>query len=257
MDQVTDPESGTARHTSAPGGETADGGSSRCPVVHFDHTSTVHSLDPVASYRALRAQGPVVWSSEHGGYWVLTDYASVFAAARDDETFSSARSAHGGEGLNNVIPKAPVHLHIPVELDPPEHRTYRKIINAVTAPAALDGLRPRIAYWTARFVDDVIEAGQADLATVIGVPAAVTLDWLGMDASQWQRYSHTMHSVLANRPGTDAHAHALAEGIPWMSQQITDAIAARRAQPRDDIVSYLVGAQVDGAPMSDDAAYSI
>ncbi len=257
MDQLTDPGPGGPRHTGAPAGEPRDGGLSRCPVVHFDHTSAEHSLDPVGSYRALRAQGPVVWSPVHGGYWVLTDYASVFAAARDDETFSSARSSHGGEGLNNVIPKAPVHLHIPVELDPPEHRAYRKVINAVTAPAALDGLRPRIAYWTTRFIDDVIEAGRADLATVIGVPAAVTLDWLGMDASQWQRYSHTMHSVLANRPGTPEHAHALADGIPWMSRQITEVIAARRAEPRDDIVSYLVGAQVDGAPMTDDAAYSI
>ena len=88
MDQVTDPESGTARHTSGPAGETCDGGTSRCPVVHFDHTSAEHSLDPVGSYRALRAEGPVVWSPEHGGYWVLTDYASVFAAARDDETLS-------------------------------------------------------------------------------------------------------------------------------------------------------------------------
>jgi hypothetical protein len=149
MDQVTDPESGTARHTSAPGGETGDGWVESLSRGAFrPHKRRALAGPSGVLSRRYGRRGRWCGAPEHGGYWVLTDYASVFAAARDDETFSSARSAHGGEGLNNVIPKAPVHLHIPVELDPPEHRTYRKIINAVTAPAALDGLRARIAYWT-------------------------------------------------------------------------------------------------------------
>ncbi|MBL0005570.1 MAG: hypothetical protein IPP00_16960 [Actinomycetales bacterium] len=160
---------------------------------------------------------------EHGGYWVLTDYVSVRGRAMTRP--SRRRGPRRRRGAEQRHPQGAGHPHIPVELDPPEHRTCRKIINAVTAPGALDWLRCADAYWTTRPVDDVIEAGQADLATVIGVPAAVTPRLARHDASQRQRYLHTMHSVLANWPGTDAHAHALAEGIPWMSQQITDVIA--------------------------------
>ena len=111
---------------------------SSCPVVHFDHHSPEHAADPVASYRALRAQGPVAWSDAHGGYWIISGYDAVFAAARDDDVFSSARTDDGGEGLTVVIPKTPMHLHIPIELDPPAFRPYRKIVNAITAPAAID-----------------------------------------------------------------------------------------------------------------------
>lgn len=228
-----------------------------CPVAHFDHNSPEHSADPVASYAKLRAETPIVWTDAHGGYWVLSDYASVFEAARNDAVFSSGRSSHGGEGLSNVIPKAPVRLHIPVELDLPEHRSYRKILNPVTSPAAVEELRPMIAKWTEWFIDQVIEDGECDLASVIGVPAVVTLDWLGLDANDWQRYSRTLHSVLADSPGSPAHNRSVAVDIPWMEGQITEAIAIRREEPRDDLISHLLAQEVDGEPITDDAAYSI
>ena len=228
-----------------------------CPVVGFDHNSAEHSADPVAVYRTLRAEAPLAWTDAHGGYWVVSDYAGVFAAARDDATFASGRSDHGGTGLNNVIPKAPVRLHIPVELDLPEHRWYRKVINPLTSPAAVEQMQPMIERWTTRFVDDVIEDGTCDLASVIGVPAVVTIDWLGLDVDDWGRYSRALHSVLAHRVGSPEHAHAVEVDIPWMERTITAAIAARRDQPRDDVISILLGAEVDGQPITDDAVYSI
>jgi cytochrome P450 len=227
------------------------------PVVDFDHNSPQHSADPVAVYARLRAEAPVAWTDAHGGYWVLSDYGAVFAAARDDELFSSARGPHGGEGLSNVIPKAPVRLHIPVELDDPEHRSYRRILNPVTSPAAVAELEPMIRRWTTWFIDQVIEDGACDFSSVIGVPAVVTLDWLGLDVTEWRRYSKALHSVLADRAGSPAHTHAVEVDIPWMERQITEAIAERRARRRGDLISHLLAQDVDGTPITDDAAYSM
>jgi cytochrome P450 len=229
----------------------------RCPVTSFDHTSAEHSRDPVAAYRRLRALGPVVRTESHGGYWVFTDYGTVFEAARTDDVFSSARSQHGGDGLATVIPKVPVHLHIPVELDPPDSRPYRKILNPMTTPAAVQRLRPRIGAITTWFIDQVIEQGECDLAAVIGVPAVVTLDWLGMPAADWRRYSAALHAVLADVPGSAEHAHAVEVDIPWMTEQIRAAIAQRRAAPRDDLISWIVSQDVGGAPIGEDDAYSM
>lgn len=228
-----------------------------CPVVPFDHNSAEHSADPVASYAQLRAKAPVAWTEAHGGYWVLSDYDAVFEAARNDAVFSSGRSKYGGKGLSNVIPKAPVRLHIPVELDLPEHRSYRKVLNPVTSPAAVEKLVPMIQHWTTWFIDQVIESGECDFASVIGVPAVVTLDWLGLDVTDWKRYSRALHSVLADSPGSPAHAHAVEVDIPWMERQITEAIAERRKAPVDDLISHLLIQEVDGAPITDDAAYSV
>ncbi len=228
-----------------------------CPVVHFDHNSPEHSQDPVAAYARLRDQAPVAWTEAHGGFWVMSDYASVFDAARDDGVFASGRSSHGGTGLSNVIPKAPVRLHIPVELDLPEHRSYRKIINPLTSPTAVAGLLPMIQSWTTWFVDEVIEDGSCDLASVIGVPAVVTVDWLGLDVADWRRYSAALHSVLAHAVGSPAHTRAVQIDIPWMERTITEAIADRRTSPRDDTITALLAQEVDGEPISEDAVYSI
>jgi cytochrome P450 len=229
----------------------------RCPVVAFDHTSAEHSRDPAGAYRMVREIGPVVRTEAHGGYFVATDYDSVFTAARTEDVFSSARGPLGGDGLATVIPKVPVRLHIPVELDPPLSREYRKILNPVTSPAAIESMLPRIEAWTTWFIDQVIESGECDLAAVIGVPAVVTLDWLGLSTEDWRRYSAALHAVLADRPGSPAHTHAVTVDIPWMTEQVREAIATRRAEPKDDIISWIVGASVNGEPISDDDAYSM
>jgi cytochrome P450 len=63
--------------------------------------------------------------------------------------------------------------------------------------------------------------------------------------------------VLADRAGSLAHTHAVEVDIPWMERQITEAIAERRARPRADLISHLLAQDVDGAPITDDAAYSV
>jgi thiolase-like protein len=181
----------------------------RCPVVHFDHNSAEHAADPVASYRALRNEDPVAYTEAHGGYWVLTGYQAVFEAARDDDVFSSARSSDGGEGLTVTIPKTPMHHHIPIEIDPPDFRKYRKILNAITSPAAIVELIPRIEHHTTWFIDRIIEQGHCDFGDIIGVPAIVTVEWLGLPIEEWSRYSFQHRMVLAAPKGSPDYVTAI------------------------------------------------
>jgi cytochrome P450 len=229
----------------------------RCPIVHFDHNSQEHSADPVASYRKLREAHPVAWSEAHGGYWVLSSYDAVFEAARDDDVFSSARNDYGGEGLTVVIPKTPMHLHIPIEFDPPEFRKYRKVVNPIAAPAAIDRMAPMIKRYTTWFIDQVIEAGECDLAQVIGVPSIVTVDWLGLPVKDWKRYSFAHHAVLAAVPGSEEYERATKVELPALSEQMREVIAARRAEPTGDLISYLVQQEVDGRPLTDEEVFSM
>ena len=229
----------------------------RCPIVHFDHNSQAHSADPVASYRDLRESCPVAWSEAHGGYWILSSYDTVFEAARDDEVFSSARNSYGGEGLTVVIPKTPMHMHIPIELDPPEFRKYRKVVNPIASPAAVERLVPMIKKYTTWFIDQVIESGECDLTRVIGVPSIVTVDWLGLPVKDWARYSFAHHAVLAAVPGSADYERATKVELPALSQQMREVIAARRAEPRDDLISYLVQQEVDDRPLDDEEVFSM
>lgn len=227
------------------------------PVVAFDHNSQEHSADPVASYRALREECPVAWTEAHGGYWVVSGYDGVFEAARDDDVFSSARNSYGGDGLTVVIPKTPMHLHVPIEIDPPEFRGYRKLVNVITAPKAIDRMRELISQYTTWFIDEVIESGDCDLAKVIGVPSIVTVDWLGLPVRDWHRYARLHHATLAAVPGSAEYVQAITVDLPFCSRQMREIIAARRAQQQEDVISYLVSQEVDGRPIENDEVFSM
>lgn len=230
----------------------------RCPVVGFDHHSADHAADPVGAYRELRAQSPVSWTESHGGFWVLADYRSVFEASRDDDVFSSGRhDEYGGPGLSVTIPKAPTAFHIPIELDPPDFRPYRKAVNQVTAPAAVARLDDVIVRFVTGFIDEIIESGDADLAFVAGVPAAVTIDWLGLDPSEYATYVEAMHTLVSAAPGTPEYEHAAEVAVPWVSKTVRAHIAKRRETPTDDATSHFIKVEVDGRPMDDDEIYSI
>ncbi|MFO7192379.1 MULTISPECIES: cytochrome P450 [Thermocrispum] len=230
----------------------------RCPVVQFDHHSAEHAKDHVAIYRKLREETPVAWTEAHGGFWVLSSYQAVFEASRDDDTFSSGRhDEYGGPGLSVTIPKAPTAFHIPIELDPPEFRPYRKVVNQVTAPAAVEKLHDTIKHYVTGFIDTIIEKGEADLAVVAGVPAAVTIDWLGLDPAQYQQYVDAMHTLVSAAPGSPEYQHAAEVAVPWVNKTVREHIAYRRKHPADDATTHFINAEVNGRKMTDDEIYSI
>lgn len=230
----------------------------RCPVTQFDHHSAAHARDHVEIYRQLREESPVAWTEAHGGYWVVSDYDSLFRASRDDDLFSSARhDEYGGPGLSVTIPKAPTAFHIPIEVDPPNFRPYRKAVNQVTAPVAVANLDEVVTHYVTGFVDSIIEQGSADLAIVASVPAAVTLDWLGLDPSEYQNYVDAMHTLVAAAPGSPEYVHAAEVAVPWVSKTVREHIAHRRLHPTDDATTHFINVEVDGRPMDDDEIYSI
>jgi cytochrome P450 len=111
--------------------------------------------------------------------------------------------------------------------------------------------------WTTWFIDEIIETGSCDLASVIGVPAVVTLDWLGLDVSDWRRFTSALHAPLAEMRDSEAYRRAVEEDVPWMQEQINEAIRRRRAEPTGDVISYFLDQSVDGRPITDEEVYSI
>ena len=210
--------------------------------MHFDHHSPEHAADPVASYRALRSRARSRGPRRNGGYWMISGYDAVFAAARDDDVFSSARTTDGGEGLTVVIPKTPMHLHIPIELDPPDFRKYRKVINPITAPAAIERMTRMIDFYTTWFVDQVIEHGECDFTEIIGVPAIVTVDWLGLPVEDWARYARRTGPPRPPR-GSAEYTHAVEVDHPYLAEQMRKTIAARAPEPSDDAISFLLASR--------------
>lgn len=230
----------------------------RTPLIDFDHNSAQHSADTVESFRHARQQAPVAWSEAWGGYWLLSGYDAVFDAARDDDTFSSARHAEFGiTGQAITLPQKPMSEHFPIELDPPDSQKYRSIMNKLITPKQVKVLQPLIDQYVDMFIDELIETGEADFSQLTGVPAIVTITWLGMPLKDWRRHAAFHRAVLAEPVGSDAYQRAVEVEMPYLSDEIEKVIRARRADPQDDAISFIVQQEIDGRPITDDEAFGM
>src|SRR5918996_5343857 len=119
---------------------------------HFDHLSPEIAATLPDTLARMRSLCPVARSDQHGGFWVATRYEDVVRIAQDWETFSSAH------GL--TVPVAPVAVrNLPVEVDPPIQRAYKRLINTYLTPAAVAPWEPAIRVLATRLIDDFVERG--------------------------------------------------------------------------------------------------
>lgn len=215
--------------------------------VDFDHHSTAFANDPWTPLAELRGTCPVAFTGNHDGYWVVTSYDEIKSVAQDDVRFSSA------SGITIPDKKNTGQRSIPIEMDPPEFLAFRKILHPMLSPAAVERLTPVIERFVHAAIDDFIESGECDLVHDLAdpLPAMTTLHKLGLPVEQWRDFSEPMHQVVFLRQGNPARSGAMA-GLKMVSDVLYETIAARRAAPRDDMISYLVGCEVDGRAVTDD-----
>lgn len=228
----------------------------RGPVVDFDLFAPTTREGSDAAWSTVRERCPVAWTEHLGGYWIVSGYEEVAAAFRDWEHFSSARTDPDRCAI--VLSGGPSPLLIPEETDPPDWHAYRRILAALLSPQASERLRPRAAHWVAHHLDQVIETGRCELARDLTcpIPAAVTLEWMGFPRDDWQVISDAFHDLAAFSIGTREHRRAQRAFLPVM-QRVDDELADRWRVPRDDAMSVIAHAEIDGERVSEAVARSM
>jgi cytochrome P450 len=217
--------------------------------VHFDHHSPEFAADPWPQLAELRGTCPVARSDAYGGFWVVTSYEDIKAVALDDATFSSAQSILIPPKLNTK------QRSIPIETDPPIFLEYRRVMQPLFTPQAVDRLEPAIESFVSRAIDEFIEHGHCDLVHDLAdpVPAMTTLHKLGLPIDEWARFAEPLHKTVFLRQGNPLRDGVI-EQLAWIRQTIVSAIAERRKSPRDDMISYLLAAHVGDRPIHDEEA---
>ena len=158
-------------------------------------------------------------------------------------------------GIN--IPDVP-NRATPIEMDPPHFPTFRRLLNPPFAPPATEKLRPRMQVFTDWCLDQVIESGRIDFVVDLAnpMPAMATLAFLGLDVTEWHEFSWPFHDIVACPPETDGWNHAVG-GILDAMAAVGAAIADRRADPRDDLLTYFTQVEIDGERLSDEVIVEI
>lgn len=209
--------------------------------------------DPYPVLAALRAQAPV-HRSRLLNAWVFTRYADAEVILRDHRRFGNdPRKATLSLLQRAMLP--PAHEFSMLVLDPPDHTRLRALVRNAFAPRAVNALESRIRGTMATLLDDIRDPSSFDLMEAVArpLPVMVIAGVLGLPTGDWPRF----------KVWSAQRARLLEPRIGWREgragKRMSRAFAAyvrpvldsRRAAPREDIVSSLVRARKNGAPLSE------
>jgi cytochrome P450 len=212
--------------------------------VDFDHHSPDIAPDPYPAYAQLRDRCPVAWSERHGGFWVLSDYAGVYAASQDDETFRSAPTV--------ALPEQPYGIrNVPIDTDNPETEQLRRILLAGYSPGAVRKLEPQITAMADELIDAFAGAGSCDLVRdyAMPLPARIMLRVIGVDESDWLFYVERIHTIIHGMTGNVQAT--MTAGMELAGRIVEHMNRRRETGDYSGQLGALLTAEIDGEPLSD------
>jgi len=206
----------------------------------------LYVTDPHPLYARLRAEAPVSWNDERG-FWAVATHAAVSAIESDHATFCAGRGILVEE-IGTTYASPPTIMHS----DPPVHTRYRRLVQPGFKPSVVRGLEPVVRARTAALVDRLDAGTPADVVALLGVPLPLQVisEILGVPDDEWERCYEWSEAVI---PGaTDWPEERRAQLMAEMVAYLVGAAKDRRARPRDDVLTQLAQAEVDGEQLSDD-----
>jgi len=205
--------------------------------------------DPHAVFRRLRREDPLPWYPGTGGAWCLLKHADIVTVSRDPARFTSTRGVQIGFSDPDARP-----VGVPptiLEMDPPEHNRYRKLVIKAFTPGATLALETMVRQIARECLEAVDPGEVVDLVDALAVPLPmyVIAEMLGVprsDRADFKRWSDSMIEAGggARSPATDA---SLIEMLGYFQRFLGE----RRRAPKDDLVSTLARAEIDGVNLSD------
>ncbi|MCE7011384.1 cytochrome P450 [Kibdelosporangium philippinense] len=225
---------------------------------------------PHEAFQELRDTAPVSWQDEHAvldwpagpGYWAVTRYADVRHVLRTPEVFSSWL---GATQIRDPEPDDLAFIRrMILNMDPPEHQRLRKIVAAVFTRRRLEQSAAEITARASALLSSVVSRGSCDLPVDVtdDFPLLNLADLLGVPPSDRNLLLRWTNRVIgyqdpehADEVVRDASGKPLNPRSPAMLADMfgyaSELAEYKRKHPRDDLMSALVSATVDGRMLDD------
>jgi cytochrome P450 len=213
----------------------------------IDFSSPHYRRNPFPVYDQLRAAAPLLYDPRTG-LWLLLDHASVRQALTDHAHFSSSLFRAGRSNPDWLI-----------FLDPPRHAKLRSLIGQAFTPRAVAELEPRVRQLSRDLIHTVLPHGTMDLVSEYAtpLPMMVVAELVGIPPNEWPRFRRwsdeilKLSSTLTERAtateAVAAYTGVKAEMGPWLAALQQERIA----HPKDDLLTRLLEAEVDGERLTD------
>jgi cytochrome P450 len=217
-------------------------------LVYSPYDYAIHE-DPYPTYARLRAEAPL-YRNEQLGFWALSRHADVLAAYKDTERFSSAL----GVSLEPTAtgPHASKTMSF-LAMDPPKHGRMRGIVSRAFTPRRVNDLEPHILELTRAHLEPALDRGDFDfVADFAGkLPMDVMSEMLGVPPADRVEVRRFADLLVHREEGVCDVPRSGMEAAMVLAKYFGDMIAERRAQPRDDLTSALLQAEMEGERLTD------
>ena len=205
--------------------------------------------DPYEYFPKLHEEQPPIFydaSPVMGSTWITIKHDLALKALRNTDSLTI-------ESLG-IFPRDPDRYFdlIPQELDPPEHRKYRSVLDPFLSPKAVMQLEKDIRQLANDLIDKFIDRGECEFASEFARPLPVTvfLKFMGLPLEMTETFVKWVVSLIqfAERD------HAV-EIMAEIEEYLTSVIEEKRVNPDQGAISQIVHGKIDGEPMKERDVY--
>ena len=194
-------------------------------------------LDPFPWYAMMRESAPIFLDPRRHN-WSVFKYNDVQRVLSEHSIFSSQFMNSGSDQVLDASM---------ISMDPPRHRQLRSLVTLAFTPRTIARLEPRITEIVNELLDKVAPQGKMDVINDLSYPLPVTViaELLGIPREDRARFKLWSDQFIGAAPseGQDAQAE-MSEYFKWVMEQ-------RREEPKDDLISALLAAQIDGKHLTE------
>ena len=233
------------------------------PGFDFTDPEIYSTRVPAEEFAELRRAAPVWWVPQRRGsagfddegYWAVTRHADILAVSKTPDVYSSEENT-ALIRFQEGIPRESIEMQriILLNMDPPQHTKLRGIVSRGFTPRAIGNLRQVLTERAERIVATALESGTGDFVTDVAseLPLQAISELIGVPQEDRRKifsWSNQMIGYDDQPLGEENIGEIAAAEILGYSMAMAE---ERRGCPRDDIVTKLINAEIDGQALSDD-----
>lgn len=214
-----------------------------------------YSVDPYPTYEWLRDHSPVHWDAQHK-VWGISRFDDIVTVEKSTERYTSA------QGSRPRIPGDPSMINT----DDPHHNDRRRIVSPQFTPRAVRRKEERVRGFVTNLIDAIAERGECDVVQELAapLPSMVINEWLGFPQETWPKVkwwsevtmkAGGIHDPVTGEMTFDDVAGAMT-AIEEFKAMTLEIAAARRKEPKNDLISLWVHADGENGPLTNEEIVS-
>ena len=219
----------------------------------FDILDEGYVTDPAWVWNLLRDACPVAHTDRRGSTWLPVSFEDLQAIAHDTDRFSSRDIAvitpYRDQDPTRVISL----IAPPITSDPPEHTSARRLLLPRFGPSTIDEMTPITRDAANRLIDGFLDAGAADAALDYAqhIPVRVIATMLGLPPEDEATFTDWAVRLLQQGfQNIESATGAISELITYFIDKIAEREALAADRRPDDLLTFVVEAELDGEPLS-------